>query len=254
MATLPTLSLRSLQKRQPQQPKNRLLYALFDLDGAVVAASRRPLWLASLVLAASFALLPPLSFLTSAARGDGISVVMRQELSKSGKLDKLTPEQRAGFDRVVVPATTVFLPVGAVVKRLLWICACALVCLAFLHGTRPHLSARSIIAVAVVGAAPWYVNDVVSAVTLLSFDVGSIDPSNAVASNPAAWLFSGKDSRTPLAVLLRGVDFFDLWGCAWLTAALTRHAGGRTSLPALVVFGGHIAATVKDAVAAAAAG
>lgn len=250
MATLPKLDLPSLRKKE-QPPRNRFL-ALFDLDGAVVAAARRPLWAISMWVAAAFAVLPPLAFLESASRGDGIAVVMKQELNKSGKLDQLNAEQREKFDRVVVPATTVMLPIGAAAKRQLWIFYCALVCLAFLQGTRPHMTFKNTVAVAVVGAAPWFVHDVVSAVALFHFDVGGIDPSNAVASNPAAWLFSGKDTRTPLAVFLRGVDFFELWGCVWMSAALTRHAGGRTSLPAVVVFGGHLAATLKDVASAAA--
>ena len=250
MATLPQLDLPSLRKKV-QPPRNRFL-ALVDLDGAVVAAAKKPMWAISMWLAATFAVLPPLAFLASASRGDGVAVVMKQELNKSGKLDQLTAEQRDGFDRIVVPATTVMLPIGAAAKRQLWIFYCALVCLAFLQGTRKHMTFKNTIAVAVVGAAPWFLYDVVSAVTLLHFDVGGIDPSNPVASNPASWIFSGKETRTPLAVFLRGFDFFELWGCVWMTSALTRHAGGRTSLPAVVVFGGHVAATLKDVASAAA--
>jgi len=251
MATLPKLDLPSLRKRE-QAPKNRLL-ALVDLDGAVKAAQVTPRWMISMWFAAGLAVLPPIAFLASAHRGDGIAVVMKQELNKTGKLEQLTAEQRENFDRIVVPITTVMLPVGAAAKRQIWIFYCGLVVLAFLQGTRPHMTFQNTVAVAVVGAAPWFLHDVIAAVTLFHFDVGGIDPTNPVASNPAAWLFSGKDTRTPLAVFLRGVDFFELWGCVWMSAALGRHAQGRTSLPVVVVFGGHVAGVVKDVVSAAAA-
>lgn len=248
---LPQLDLPSLRKKQ-QEPRARWL-ALTQLDGAVVAAMRRPLWAISMWIAAAFAVLPPLAFFANAHAHDGIAVVLKQEMNKSGRLDKVPPEQRAQVDQVLTPIMVVALPLGAAAKRQIWILYCALVCLALLQGTRPQLTARNIVAVACVGAAPWFVYDVVSAAVLASFDIGTIDPQNPVASNPASWLFAGKDTRTPLAAALRGVDFFELWGCVWMTAALTRAAGGRTSVPAVVVFGGHIAATLKDAASAAAA-
>jgi hypothetical protein len=249
--TLPQLHLPSLKKKE--QPPRARVFALVDPDGAFVAAMRRPLVVASLVVAALFAVLPPVAFLANAARGEGVVAVLKDELHKSGRLEKLNAQQREGLEKVAVPFMTVALPAGAVVKRELWILYCALVCLAFLKGTRPQMNFHNVVAVAVVGAAPWFVHDVVAAVAFSVFDLHGIDPQNPVASNPAAWLFAGKDSRGPLAVFLRGLDFFDLWGCFWMTAGLTRVAGGRTSLPAVVVFGGHFAAVVKDMAAAAAA-
>lgn len=249
---LPKLDLPSLRKRE-QAPKNRVLFALIDLDAAVVAAMRRPLVVLSLVVAGLFAVLPPVAFLANAARGEGIKAVLLDEMHKSGRLEKLNAEQREGLEKVAVPFMTAALPGGAVAKREMWILGCAVLCLAILKGTRPQMQFSTVVAAAVVGAAPWFVHDLITAATFTHFDLHGIDPQNPVASNPAAWLFAGKDTRMPLAVLLRGVDFFELWGCLSMTRAITRAAGGRTSLPAFVVFGGHAANVLKDVVAAAAA-
>lgn len=235
-----------------EHPPRARVYALTDLDGAVVSAMRRPLLVLSLLLAATFAVLPPVAFLANASRNEGIKAVLLDELRKSGRLEKLNAEQREGLEKVAVPFMVAALPVGAVVKREMWILGCAVICLAFLRGTRPQMRFGSVVAAAVVGAAPWFVHDAITAATFWHFDLHGIDPQNPVASNPAAWLFSGKDTRTPLAAFLRGIDFFEIWGCVWLTRALTRAAGGRTAVPAVVVFGGHAASVLRDIVSVAA--
>lgn len=246
--TIPGLSLPSLHKRS--HPPRARIFALVDLDGAVVAAGRRPLWVASLLVAMVFALLPPVAFLAAASRGQGVSAVVLDELHKSGKLKDLTAEQRHNVEAAVVPIMTAALPIGAVVKRLGFLLVCAGLVFAVLKGTRKELRLTAVVAAAVVGAAPWYVHDVISAVTFSVVDLAGIDPQNPVASNPAAWFFSGKESRTALAVLLRGVDFFDVWGCAWLSLALTRAVGGRSNVPVVVVVGLHVAGVGQGLVSA----
>ncbi|MDP2345465.1 MAG: hypothetical protein Q8O67_31260 [Deltaproteobacteria bacterium] len=237
-AAIPRLDLPSLRKRA-QRPRARIL-ALVDADGAFAAAIARPLVVASLVVAGLFAVLPPAAFLLSAHRSNGVDSVLRDELDKSGRLDKIPADQRDQIMAAMVTGTAVALPVGAVAKRWLGLLLCAGLSVAFLRGARPHFTLQKAVAVAVVGAAPLYVHDVITAIAFMHFDLHSIDPQNPVASNPTAWLFSGKETRGPLAVFLRGLDFFELWGCAWIAAGLTRAAGGRTSVPVVVVFGLHL--------------
>jgi hypothetical protein len=248
-AAIPQLDLPSLRKRA-QRPRARVL-ALVDADAAFAAAIARPLLIASLVVAGLFALLPPAAFLVSAHRGNGVESMLRDELAKSGKLDKIPAEARERVMGAMVTGTAVALPLGAVAKRWLGLLFCAGVCVAFLRGTRPHFTLKKAVAVAVVGAAPLYVHDVISAIAFLHFDVHAIDPQNPVASNPAAWLFSGKESRAPLAVFLRGLDFFDLWACTWIAAGLGRAAGGRTMLPVVVVFGAQLLGMLASTAGAA---
>ncbi len=247
---LPQLDLPSLRKRE-QKPAPRW-QVLWNPDGAFVSAVLRPRLLLSLVVVAFFAVLPPAAYLLNAARSEGVKTLLLDEMRKNGRLAKLQGEQRANLEKVMVPVMTAALPVGAIAKRELWVLFCATVCMAFLRGTRPQLTFPVVVAVAAAGAAPLFVHDVLSAAAFSAFDLHGIDPQNPVASNPAAWLFSGKETRTPLAALLRNVDFFELWACAWIAGGLTRAAGGRTSLPTVVVFGGHLAMTLKDVASAAA--
>ena len=237
MNRLPQLELPSLRKKE-QKPRARVL-VFVDVDAAFAAAIARPLVIASLLVAGLFAVLPPAAFLVSAARGDGVESVLRDELAKSGRFDKIPADKREEVMSAMVVGTAVALPAGAVAKRWIGLLLCAGVVVAFLRGARPQLTLSKAVAVAVVGAAPLYLHDVIAALAYAYFDLHSIDPQNAVASNPSAWLFSGKETRAPLAVFLRGFDFFELWACAWIAAGLTRAAGGRTQVPVVVVFGFH---------------
>ncbi len=249
---LPQLHLPSLRKRE-QRPRARIL-ALVDADAAFAAAIARPLVVLSLLVAGLFAVLPPAAFLASAHRGDGVESVLRDELRKSGRFDKIPVDKRDQVMGLMVTGTAIALPLGAVAKRWLALLVCAGVCVALLRGTRPQLTLARAVAVAVVGAAPLYVHDVVAALTFCAFDLHSIDPQNPVASNPSAWLFAGKATRSALAVFLRGFDFFELWGCAWIAVGLTRAAGGRTQVPVVVVFGAHFLSMALGTAGAAAGG
>lgn len=248
---LPQLDLPSLRKKA-HKPRRRVL-VLFDADAAFAAAIARPMVVVSLVVAGLFAVLPPAAFLYSAQRGSGIDAVLRDELSKSGRLDKISADQREQLLPKRVRATTVALPLLAIAKRGFGLLLVAAVCFLFLQGTRPQLTLARAVAVVVVGAAPLYVHDVIAASTYLVFDLHSIDPKNPVASNPSAWWFSGPDTRAPLAIFLRGLDFFELWACALMAMGLMAAAGGRTRLPLVVVFGTHLVVMGAGAAAATSA-
>ena len=192
--------------------------------------------LACLVVVALFSLASPVAFSAAAGRAGGLEVVVVDGLKKSGRFDKIPPEVREQTLQTMVSATRIFLPVGAVARRLVWIVSIAGIAFVLLRATRPQARFAVVVACAAIGAAPLCVKDVVAAAALsLTADVRGVDATNVVLSNPTAWLFSGAEARTPLAATLRAFDLFELWACAWMAAGIERAVGGRTRVPLVVV-------------------
>ncbi len=209
---------------------------LVDPDGAFAATVARPMTFACLLVAALFSLATPVAFLAAAERSGGVEAVVVDGLKKSGRFDKIPPEAREDAMKNMASATKVFLPVGAVARRLLWIISLAGIAFALLRATRPQVRFSVVVACAAVGAAPLFVKDVVAAIALSTVaDVRGVDATNVVLSNPTAWFFTGADARTPLAATLRAFDLFELWACVWIAAGIERALGGRTRVPLVVV-------------------
>jgi hypothetical protein len=241
LTPLAGLRLPSLHRHEAP-PRARAL-VLVDPDGAFSATVRRPLPAACLVFAALCALLPPVAWFRAADRAGGVDVVLVDELQRNGRLDRIPPALRATAVPRVVQATKVVLPVAAVARRVAWILAVAGVSFALLRARRPDARLATVVACAAVGAAPLYLADVIGAATFVVHDVRTLDPQIAVASNPAAWLFSGRAARAPAALALQGLDLFDLWACVWMGAGVARALGGRTTTPWVVALSLHAVAT-----------
>jgi hypothetical protein len=223
-------------------PRPRLL-VLLDPRGAFTAVALRPLWGLGVIFMLAFALLPPLVFV---ARTDAEAIVKR-ELQASGRMEQLTAEQREQAIALGSKGTKILLPIGAAAKRSIWMTILTLVCLAVLKGSRPDLKMSPVAGAVAVAMAPLAVHDVCVAATFLFKDPMQLDATNAVLSNPAAWL--GYDAGHSVAgALLRGLDFFELWS-AWLVGlGVNVVANSRSSLPYVVAFGGHALATIMGAI------
>jgi hypothetical protein len=233
-SALPALSLPSLRRREA--PARARAFVFLDPDGAFSATVARPRPLLCLLVAALFSLATPVAFFASAERAGGLDVVLVDGLKKSGRFEKIPPAARDKALQAMVPVTKVLLPVGAVARRLAWIVSIAALAFALLRATRPQAGFAVVVACAAVGAAPLFVKDVVAACALwTAADLRALDATNIVLSNPTAWLFSGAEARTAPAVLLRAVDLFELWACAWMALGVERAVGGRTRVPWMVV-------------------
>lgn len=223
-------------------PRPRAL-VLLDPRGAFTAVAARPLWALGVVVMLAFAIAPPLVFV---ARTDATAIVKR-ELQQSGRMEQMTPEQREQAISLGSKGTKILLPVGAAVKRSLWMTILTLVCLGLLKGSRPELKMSPVAGAVAVAMAPLAVHDVLVAGTFLFKDPMQVDATNAVLSNPAAWL--GYDAGHSVAgALLRGLDFFELWSCWLVGLGVNVVAQSRSSLPYVVAFGGHALTTLMSAI------
>ena len=219
-------------------PRARVL-VLLDPRGAFAAVAARPLWALGVIVMLAFAVVPPLVFV---ARTDATAIVKR-ELQQSGKMEQLTPEQREQALALGAKGTKILLPIGAAAKRSIWMTCLTLVLLGLLKGSRPDLKMSPVAGAVAVAMAPLAVHDVLVAVTFLIKDPMQLDATNAVLSNPAAWL--GFDAGHSVAgALLRGFDFFELWACWLVGLGVNAVANSRSSLPYVVAFGGHIVTTL----------
>lgn len=235
----------TIARTQPARPAARAL-VLFNPRGAFTAIAARPLWGIGVVIMLAFAVVPPLVFV---ARTDAAALVKR-ELQRTGRMDALTPEQREQAIQFGSRGTQVVLPLGAMAKRSIWMTCLTLICLALLKGARPDLKMSPVAGAVAYAMAPLAVHDTLVAVTFFLKDPMQLDATNAVLSNPAAWL--GFDAgHTVAGALLRGLDFFELWSCALVGLGVNVAANARSSLPYLVAFGGHALTTAVGAVAAA---
>lgn len=244
-------------RRRHAPPRPRWL-VFVDPDGAFAATAARPrAFLAAFVLCA-FALLPPAAFLVKVQQVGGMRAVLVDEMKKSGAWEKLKAmplEQREKVLDTSAPAMAVALPVGAASKRVGWMLFVAVTCFLLLrHTSSRPIRLGDVVGVVAVGAAPLAVHDVLTAVSLLTHDLRAIDPQNAVMSNPAALFLDGREARTSLALLLRGVDVFELHACWLMGLGVARLTHTRSLTPWLVTFGGHTALTVFAAATAKAAG
>jgi hypothetical protein len=254
-ARLP-FDLPSLRRRHAR-PRPRWL-VFVDPDGAFAAAAARPRpFLAALVVCV-FALLPPAAFIVKVQQVGGMRAVLVDEMKKSGAWEKLKAMPAAQRERVLdasAPAMAVALPVGATGKRVGWLMFVAVGCFLLLrHTSSRPIRLGDVVGVVAVGAAPLAVHDVLTALSLLTHDLRAIDPQNAVMSNPAALFLDGRDARTGLALLLRGVDVFELHACWLMGLGVARLTHTRTLTPWLVTFGGHAGVTLFAAATAKAAG
>jgi hypothetical protein len=232
----------SISRTAAAAPRPRVLVFL-DPRGAFTAVAARPLWGLGVVVMLAFALLPPIVFVS---RVDTHAIVKR-ELTKSGELERIPEAQRATAIDVAGKAMFVALPGGAVFKRSLWMTLLTLICLGLLKGTRPELKMSPVAGAVAVAMAPLAVQDVLVAITFLVKDPMQLDATNAVLSNPAAWL--GYDASHSVAgALLRGLDFFELWACWLVGVGVNIAANTRSSVPYAVAFGGHVVATVISAI------
>jgi hypothetical protein len=232
-------------RRGTVRPRARIL-VLLDPRGAFAAVAARPL--SGLVFAAilAFALFPPLTFL---ARGD-VAAVVAHEMKRSGKTDQLTDEQKEKGIEVAAKFMRVALPLGAVMKRAMWMGLLAGLCFAVLKGQRESLKIEALLGAIALAMLPLAVHDVLVAATFLAKDPLTIDAQNPVLSNPAAWL--GLDSAHTMAgAALKGLDFFELWSCALVGIGANAIAGTRSTLPYALSFGGQ-ALSVAMATAGAA--
>jgi hypothetical protein len=217
----------------------------------------RPLGLVALIVVCLWALLPPISFLAAAERSGGLEAVIVDEMKKSGAWEKirvLPAAERERVMRMTMPVMTIGVPVGAASKRAGWILFVAVACFFVVRGTSPRqLGLGDIVGAVAVGAAPLMVHDLLSAITYVAFELRAIDPQNPVASNAAALVMTGSASRSPLAMLLRGVDVFELWACWLMALGVTQVAQTRSTAPFLITFGAHVVMTVVAIIGAAAA-
>ena len=219
---------------------------LLDPAGAFASVAKRPL--SGLVFAAmlGFALLPPAAFLAKA----DLPAFVEREIKKSGKADALTAEQKQQGVDVGAKLMKVVLPVGALVKRAMWMSVLAALCFALLRGSRPELTLEPLLAATALAMAPLALRDVLVAATYLAKDVMAIDAQNPLLANPAAWL-GMEVGKSAAAAALKGLDFFDVWACALVGVGVNIVAGTRSWTPWFVAFGAH-AATVALSVATAA--
>jgi hypothetical protein len=254
-ARLP-FDLPSLRRRHAR-PRPRWL-VFVDPDGAFAAAAARPRPFLALALLCALALLPPIAFLVKVQQVGGMRAVLVDEMKKSGaweKLKALPLEQREKVLDTSAPAMAVALPVGAASKRVGWLLFVAVSCFLLLrHTSSRPIRLGDVVGVVAVGAAPLAVHDVLTALSLLTHDLRAIDPQNAVMSNPAALFLDGREARSAVALLLRGVDVFELHACWLMGLGVARLTHTRSSTPWLVTFGGHTALTVFAAVTARATG
>lgn len=244
---IPGLDLPSLRKKASAPPRARAL-VLIDPVGAFVATLKRPLLPLMLVVACAFAVVPAVAFLVSASRQGGVETVVAGQMKKSGAFDRLKlktadKEDQAATVARLGKAMTVLVPAGAVAQRLGLLLFVAAACFFGLRGTRKTLRFSAVLAVVIVGAAPLYVHDVLSAVGLLALDAGTIDSKNVVASNLAA-IFFVDDNRSATAILLRSLDVFWLWALWLMGFGVAHAAGGRTTWPWVVTFGLRVVVTV----------
>lgn len=253
-ARLP-FDLPSLRRRHAR-PRPRWL-VFVDPDGAFAAAAARPRpFLAALVICV-FALLPPAAFLVKVQQVGGMRAVLVDEMKKSGAWEKLKAMPAAQREQVLdasAPAMAVALPVGATSKRVGWLLFVAVTCFLLLrHTSSRPIRLGDVVGVVAVGAAPLAVHDLLTALSLLTHDLRAIDPQNAVMSNPAALFIDGREARSALAVLLRGLDVFELHACWLMGLGVARLTHTRSLTPWLVPFGGHAALTLFAAATAGAA-
>lgn len=235
----------TIQRTGEAHPRPRAL-VLFDPAGAFAAVKARPLWGWAVVVMLTFAVMPPLAFLS---RADTTAVV-KKELTRSGRLEKMPEDVRAQAIEMGGKAMVVALPVGAIAKRSIWMTLLSLLLLALLKGARPDLKLSPVAGAVGLAMAPLALKDVLEAATFLARDVSAIsDATNPLLSNPAAWL--GLDAgHTVAGALLRGLDFFELWSITLVGFGVNAVVGARSWLPWLVPFAGHLAVVVAGAASA----
>lgn len=215
-------------------PRHRAL-VLLDGTRAFAAVRARPLAGLSLAVMLALSLAPALTFVL---RVD-LTEVVERGLKKSGRMDQMPPEQLEQARSIGGSALAIVFPVTAVGKRAGWIFAVTALIFLMLRGARPELRFSAVLGAVALGCAPLALRDVIAATTYLLKDPLSLpDAQNVVMSNPAAWLL--KDTETSVtAVLLHGLDFFDLWACGLLALGVNVVAKAKSTIPWLASYGLH---------------
>lgn len=221
---------------------------LIDPRGAFTSVRTRPLTVLVLACMLGLALAPPIAFLAT----QDVAAVMQRELKRSGRLETMTPEQREVVQSAGVASIKVALPVGAAGKRGVWIVLVAALSFALLRGARPGLAFSPVLAAVALSTAPLALQDLLAASTFAFKDTSTMDLQNVVLSNPAAWL-KMETGHSPLAVVLRGLDFFDLWACGLAGFGTALVAEARSRMGYVAAFGLHGVGVVVQAITAAAA-
>lgn len=238
----------TIRRRAAPAPRPRVL-VLLNPAGAFAAVAARPLWGLAVVVVLAFAVLPPVAFLAKA----DVEAVVRKEITRSGRLEQVPADQHEQVISIGATAMKGALPAGAVVKRSIWMTLLSLLLLGLLKGSRPELKLSPVAGAVGLAMAPLVVHDLLAAITYLSRDAAGLmtmDLTNPVLSNPAAWL--GLDSgHTVGGALLKGLDFFELWSCALVAWGVNAVVGARSMLPWIVAFGGHLVTVVVGAASAA---
>lgn len=221
---------------QEPSPRSRA-WVLLDARRAFLAVRARPLAGVTLAVMLALSLAPPL---TLVSRIDTTEMLLR-ELKRSGRADQVPPEQLEQIRDVGGKAMAVMLPVGAVGKRAGYLFTVTALLFLLLRGSRPELRFSAVLGAVALGAAPLAVHDVLSALAFLAQAPPSLaDAQNVVLSNPAAWMGSDA-SRSAVAALLKGLDFFDLWACGLIAAGVNVVARAKGLLSWLAAFGLHAA-------------
>lgn len=232
----------SITRTAPVAATPRAL-VLLNPRGAFTAVAARPLWGLGVVVMLAFAVVPPLVFVSQV----DTNALVKRELMKSGELEKIPEAQRETVIDVGGKGMLFALPGGAMAKRSIWMTILTLVCLGLLKGSRPELKMSPVAGAVAVAMAPLALHDVLVAITFLVKDPMQVDATNAVLSNPAAWLGYDAGHSVPGA-LLRGLDFFELWSCWLVGLGVNVVANSKSSLPYAVAFGGHALTTIMGAI------
>ena len=191
-----------------------------------------------------------------------LSVGLSKRLLWMHQPDAATPNEahhpaladaRAEVVKKTTPIMAVGVPLGAASKRSGWILFVGVACFFAVRGTSQRkLALGDVVGAVAVGAAPLMVHDLLSAISYVVFDLRAIDPQNPIASNLASVFMTGNASRSGPAMLLRGLDLFELWTCWLMALGVSRVAQTRSSAPALITFGTHALLTLVAALTVAA--
>lgn len=245
MSVVNVVNTVTVKRSGPAAERPRAL-VLLDPRGAFTSVAVRPMSGLMFAVMLAFSLAPPLAFLSKV----DTSAFVEREIKKSGKADAIPEAQREQAVTTGAKFMKIVFPVGALVKRAMWISVLAALCFAFLRAAKPDLKIEPLLAATALAMAPLAFRDVIVAITFLSKDVMALDAQNPVLANPAAWL-GMEIGKSASAAALKGLDFFDLWSCTLVGLGINVVAGTRSWSPYLVAFGAQLA-TVALGVATAA--
>lgn len=230
---------------------------LFSPRRAFLGQSHKPAPLLPMLIVAAFALVPPICFVLTVDMQDFLYSQMRA----GGQIPSEMPDEaRAILEDKVVPAMKAALPVGAVVQRLGWILALALIAWGILRGTRKELRFKAVLGSLTLASVPLVIHDLLTGLVFVTRDIHQFDPKNPVLSNPAAWFRLDIESSA-LGAAAHAFDLFGLWTVLLCGLALSVVAKRRGLAPYLLpiagfalILVGHVAAGAAGAAASSFSG